>query len=149
MRSSKHRNSTVTSGTRKNRCPTRATADRPKKERETGGDEEALERSRSKFEDMFKQEIKDKKGSKGQCDCIWCDGSKKRRCSWCEGKGFRLESIHKSWEELSSDIANLAEGQHAEAPKKVPVRCSACSGSKKLRCAYCRGSGIGSYGHGH
>lgn len=148
IRSSRHRNKTLTAGTRKNRCPTRAIADRPKG-REEGSDEDALERSRAKFEEMFSRELKADASTKGQSECIWCEGTKVRRCSWCEGKGFRLESVHKSWEELSMDIEKLSEGQRAEAPKKVPVQCSACSGSKKLRCAYCRGSGIGSYGHAH
>lgn len=100
---------------------------------------------------MLNVEMKTREGHDGKCACIWCDGTKQRRCSWCEGKGVRHEMVTKSWEELSRDIERIQSGELArmEEPEKIPVRCSACSGSKKLRCAYCRGSGVGSYGHAY
>lgn len=143
-------NSSRTATTKKNRCPCRAIADKPSNPRENGGDDEALERSRSAFESMLSLELKPKSGKNGQCNCIWCGGTKLRKCSWCDGKGYRNEFVQKSWEQLSLDIEKMqTEGETFEPPEKVPVQCTACSGSKKLRCAYCRGSGIGSYGHAY
>lgn len=117
------------------------------------GDDGSLSRSRAAFEKMLKLELKPQANKNGQCDCIWCEGTKKRRCSWCDGRGFREEMAQKSWEQLSIDIENMhsegGEPQFMKAPEKIPVQCSACSGTKKLRCAYCRGSGTGFYGHAH
>lgn len=112
---------------------------------------EGLSGAQATLEKLLSVEMKPSEGRDGQCPCIWCNGTKQRRCSWCEGKGVRHEIITKSWEELSSDIEKLQSGEATfmEAPQKIPVTCSACSGSKKLRCAYCRGSGIGSYGHAY
>lgn len=133
-------------------CPVRATAGTagPSEEKKDG--DEGLSSQRAALEKAFGSELKTSEGRNGQCDCIWCNGTKERRCSWCNGSGVRYELINKSWEEIKDDIArmkNSSEPQPLPEPKKIPVTCSACSGSKKLRCAYCRGSGIGSYGHAY
>lgn len=140
-----------TKARRDNCCAIRASIDTP--ETPANGDEKnPLESSRMALEKMLKADMKSSTGSEGQCECIWCHGTKERRCSWCDGKGFRHEMVQKTWEELSEDIEKMQaspEPQPMKLPEKVPVQCSACSGSKKLRCAYCRGSGIGSYGHAY
>lgn len=105
---------------------------------------------RGRLERSFRAEMTPKAGSRGECTCIWCNGAKMRRCSWCGGRGTRQEFVNKSWEELAEDIKAMQEG--APVPKEMPkvdVVCSACSGAKQLRCGYCRGSGIGSYGHAY
>lgn len=137
---------------RHNRSSVRATASQPPAPRDDRSDDDSLAKSRAAFEKMYGLDLTSEGGKSGHCACIWCSGTKERRCSWCGGKGYREELPQKSWEQLSMDIEKMNEGdnQHfMELPKKVPVQCSACSGSKKLRCAYCRGSGIGSYGHSH
>lgn len=138
---------------RRNRCPIRAIANQPPTPGEDFGDDGSLSRSRTAFENMLNLQLTPQGGKDGKCDCIWCEGTKKRKCSWCDGRGFREEMAQKSWEQLSIDIEKMqSEGgdpQFIEAPQRIPVQCSACSGSKKLRCGYCRGSGIGSYGHAH
>lgn len=115
-------------------------------------DSDPLSKSRVALEKMFDHEMAPVQGRDGKCECIWCNGTKERRCSWCQGRGVRYEIISKSWDELKEDIEKMQSGekpQFMEEPKKVPVTCSACSGSKKLRCAYCRGSGVGSYGYAY
>lgn len=137
----------------RNTCPVRATAGAtgpPPEERKE--DDEGLSKQRAALEKAFGSELKTSEGRNGQCDCIWCNGTKERRCSWCNGSGVRYELVNKSWEEIKDDIARLRNSndpQPLPEPKKIPVTCSACSGSKKLRCAYCLGSGIGSYGHAY
>lgn len=133
-------------------CPTRASATNS-----TSGESEEhvekLTKSRKALDQLINVDISASAGSasSGQCKCIWCEGTKKRQCSWCEGKGVRYEPVHRSWDEMASDLEKLKSGeaQKVELPKKIPVRCSACSGTKKLRCGYCHGSGIGSYGHSY
>lgn len=111
---------------------------------------EEMDLTRASLEKSFSFDLKPKNDANGQCDCIWCGGTKQRMCRWCDGKGFREEFVHKSWDELAIDIEKMQSGaEPMKAPEKVPVVCSACSGSKKLRCAYCHGSGIGSYGHSY
>lgn len=114
---------------------------------ETGGDGK-----HAQLERCLQGELKQSSERGGECECIWCSGSKKRRCSWCEGKGFRHEIVTKSWEQMAEDIAKMQDANSPhfmKEPEKIPVTCSACLGTKKLRCAYCRGSGVGSYGHAH
>lgn len=114
-----------------------------------------LEHTRSTLEHALRCELTPRTahGRTGQCECIWCGGSKQRRCSWCDGRGVRYEVAEKSWDELADDLKRMQAGdgtpQPMREPMKIPVQCSACSGSKKLRCAYCGGSGIGSYGHSY
>ena len=135
---------------RKHTCPRSAAVDPPPEKPDESQD--ALVTKRAKLEKMFKGTLEPNVGKTGQCECIWCGGTKKRRCSWCEGKGYRMELRTKSWEEISEDIARMqATGEPMPMPERdaIPVQCSACSGTKKLRCAYCRGSGIGSYGHAY
>ncbi|CDF41340.1 unnamed protein product [Chondrus crispus] len=136
---------------RHNRSTVRATAHQPPSSGEGLPDNESLKHSRAALEKMLGLELKVQDEKKGQCACIWCSGTKKRKCSWCDGKGCRQEMAQKSWEELSTDIEKMTQGdnQFMELPEKILVQCSACSGTKQLRCGYCRGSGIGSYGHAH
>lgn len=104
------------------------------------------------LEKLLEKDIEAKPGKDGRCECIWCNGRKKRKCSWCNGKGVRYELAQKSWEDIAMEIEKMRENKDLEPQKeleKVPVQCSACSGTKELRCAYCRGSGIGSYGHAY
>lgn len=114
-----------------------------------------LDHMRSALEHALRCELTPRtaQGRTGQCACIWCGGSKERRCSWCDGRGVRYEVAEKSWDELAEDLKRMQAGggepQPMREPVKIPVQCSACGGSKKLRCAYCRGSGIGSYGHAY
>lgn len=133
------------------RPPLKAVTDAPDDSKDDADDGQ-LAKSRAAFEQMLKLELTPKSDSKGQCKCIWCDGTKQRKCSWCDGKGVRYEIVNKTWEQLRMDIERMQKSDDPvplEEPKRVPVQCSACSGTKKLRCAYCRGSGIGSYGHAY
>ncbi|PXF43803.1 hypothetical protein BWQ96_06424 [Gracilariopsis chorda] len=132
------------------RCP-RAAADTPPR-REDEGSDQPLATSKAALEQAFSLDMRPSEGKSGQCKCIWCNGTKERRCSWCAGRGFRYELENKSWEQLATDMEQMQsqrDPQPMKLPERVPVRCSACHGTKKLRCAYCRGSGVGSYGHAH
>eukprot|EP00186_Timspurckia_oligopyrenoides_P001084 CAMPEP_0182442532 /NCGR_PEP_ID=MMETSP1172-20130603/1446_1 /TAXON_ID=708627 /ORGANISM="Timspurckia oligopyrenoides, Strain CCMP3278" /LENGTH=153 /DNA_ID=CAMNT_0024637447 /DNA_START=251 /DNA_END=712 /DNA_ORIENTATION=- len=79
--------------------------------------------------------------------CLWCEGSGRCRCPWCNGEGHRMEMEMKSSAGFQEDIEKMMKGEPVKLPGKVPVRCSACTGTKKLRCRYCRGSGKGIYGN--
>lgn len=117
---------------------------------ERGGEDKDIAKMRQQFEKSLKVDLKAKKGKDGKCTCIWCDGTAKRKCTWCKGKGYREEIVHNSWEQLALDIQKMEEeGTPMEEAKTMKVQCSACSGTKQLRCIYCRGSGIGSYGHAY
>lgn len=133
------------------RPPPKAVTDGPD-DSKANGDDGQLGESRAAMERLFILELTPKGKNRGQCKCIWCEGTKQRKCSWCEGKGYRHEMIKKTWEELSRDIERMQKSDEPvplEEPQRIPVTCSACSGTKKLRCAYCRGSGTGSYGHAY
>jgi hypothetical protein len=104
---------------------------------------------RAELERLFKMDLSE--SSKGKCDCVWCSGSGRRPCAWCDGNGQRDEFLMQTWESLGRDIDARMDGStdRIELPERVPTVCSACEGSKMLRCAYCKGSGIGSYGHAY
>jgi hypothetical protein len=87
--------------------------------------------------------------SGGKCTCIWCSGSGERFCAWCKGQGVRKEFLNPSWEQMTRDTAKYIEGEPIKLPEQVPTVCSACSGTRMLRCGYCQGSGVGSYGMGY
>lgn len=141
-------------GVRKCCCPVRACAAGPNASNEDE-DRRPLEESRAELEKMLAMDVVSSttpSSKTGTCECIWCNGTKERKCSWCDGQGVRQELMYKSWEEISIDIERMQrddEPTPMEAPKKINVQCSACNGTCKLRCAYCRGSGIGSYGHAY
>lgn len=86
----------------------------------------------------------------GECDCIWCDGTGQRRCAWCKGCGYREEILESSWQEIIENKAEMPirEGE-LELPNPVRSVCPLCSGSKKMNCSRCKGSGIGGRGHAH
>ena len=133
-------------------CGIRASTATPPsgEDHENDKNKEEMDSTKASLEKSLLLELKSKNEGNGQCDCIWCDGTKQRMCKWCDGKGVRYEYVHKSWDELAVDIEKMQNGaEPMKAPEKVAVVCSACTGSKKLRCAYCRGSGVGSYGHGY
>jgi len=110
--------------------------------KKSGGDE-SFESIRSSLEHVFENvELANCCGSA----CLWCAGSGKNTCAWCGGKGHRMEMEMKSSEAFKEDIDAMIRGEPVPLPGKVPVRCSACHGSKLLACRYCRGSGSGSYG---
>lgn len=114
--------------------------------------ENHVQQARDYFDKTWHLVLVPTKSKRGECDCIWCQGTKMRKCSWCAGKGYRFEYIEKSWEELSTDLERMQSGEKLEPMKEMPkvkVECSACSGTKQLRCGYCRGSGVGSYGHAY
>lgn len=85
----------------------------------------------------------------GRTSCLWCAGSGRSKCTWCKGTGTRLQTVLKSWAELTEDIDNALAGQPVPQPETVPVRCSCCDGTREMRCSKCRGSGTGSYGHAY
>lgn len=85
----------------------------------------------------------------GRTSCLWCAGSGRSRCTWCKGTGTRMQTVLKSWAELTEDIDNALAGQPVPQPETVPVRCSCCDGTREMRCSKCRGSGTGSYGHAY
>lgn len=85
----------------------------------------------------------------GRTSCLWCAGSGRCKCTWCKGTGTRLQTVLKSWAELTEDIDNALAGQPVPQPETVPVRCSCCDGTREMRCSKCRGSGTGSYGHAY
>lgn len=140
------------SARRKCCCHVRAAADTPSTPDDSEQPQEPLSNKRANLEQLFKLPLEGSESNSGNCECIWCNGTKQRRCSWCDGKGFRMELETKTWDEISDHIEKM---QSAKEPtpmpeqEKIAVRCSACSGSKKLRCAFCHGSGVGSYGHAY
>lgn len=85
----------------------------------------------------------------GRTSCLWCAGSGRCKCTWCKGTGTRLQTVLKSWAELTEDIDNALAGQPVPQPETVPVRCSCCDGTREMRCSKCRGSGTGSYGYAY
>lgn len=112
-------------------------------------DDSPLSNQRSALERTFRLTLTPTGSRTGQCTCIWCQGSKVRKCSWCGGKGYREEIVNKSWEELANDIERMHRDGSIDEPSRVRVECAACGGAKTLRCIYCRGSGVGSYGHAY
>lgn len=134
---------------RKSKSPAniRASASPPQERGESGSEDH--DHHRLLLERLMHIEMIPSKSKRAECTCIWCNGTKLRKCSWCDGRGYRQEFVQKSWEEISTDIEKMqSSGTHSPMEKmpKVDVQCSACSGTKHLRCRYCRGSGIGSYG---
>lgn len=105
---------------------------------------------RDGLERLFRLDMVPTKGRRAECECIWCQGSKQARCTWCSGRGYREETKQMTMEELHENIENIKKtGLTPEKMPTVRVTCSACHGSKKLRCRYCLGSGFGSYGFAH
>lgn len=115
-------------------------------------DGSGLEERRGNLERLMNLEMVPTKGNRAECACIFCGGAKVRKCSWCAGRGFRRELKKRTWDELQTDIkamqANPASANMEDMPK-VDVQCTVCTGTKMMRCAYCRGSGVGSYGHAY
>ncbi|KAA8494612.1 hypothetical protein FVE85_2853 [Porphyridium purpureum] len=81
-----------------------------------------------------------------ETECLYCAGSGKCACSWCKGKGTRMETELKSNEALQEDIERMMKGENVSMPGEVPVVCSACKGTCALPCRFCRGRGRGLYG---
>jgi hypothetical protein len=103
---------------------------------------------RAELDRLFKVDLA--ASSDGKCPCVWCSGSGRRACAWCDGNGSRNEFLMETWESLGSDIeARINGGEPVKLPERVPTVCSACEGCKTLRCAYCKGSGVGCYGHAY
>lgn len=100
------------------------------------------------LERLFRLEMIPTKGRRAETTCIWCNGAKECVCSWCKGRGYR-ENTNITWQQMQETIAEMERTGNPQPIPKHRVECSACSGSKKLRCRYCRGSGIGSYGFAH
>lgn len=97
---------------------------------------------RAKLEKMLNLDMKPTKANKGQCTCIWCNGTKALPCSWCSGTGYRKELKKLSWEDMQSNIDEIRRtGYSPEKMQTERVPCKACRGFAKLRCHYCRGSG--------
>lgn len=142
-------------------CPTRASSAAPQpppppsdnsggKRDDNSGHGDNFASARDALEASFNLEIQaNESGRDGKCDCIWCSGSGKRTCAWCRGTGQRDEFRTQSWNEMNADVERYVEGEPVQMPERIPTVCSACTGSKLLRCGYCRGSGIGSYGMGY
>lgn len=106
--------------------------------------------ARAELEASFGLDIEaNESGNDGKCDCIWCSGSGKRTCAWCRGTGQRDEFRTQSWNEMNDDVERYVDGEPVQMPERIPTVCSACTGTKLLRCGKCRGSGIGSYGMGY
>mmetsp|Transcript_9921 Transcript_9921/g.26378 ORF Transcript_9921/g.26378 Transcript_9921/m.26378 type:complete len:180 (+) Transcript_9921:433-972(+) len=108
-----------------------------------GRGDEWLQSTRAALENIF---VSVEVAGSGETACLWCTGSGKCSCAWCNGQGHRMEMEMKSAEAFKDDIDAMIRGEAVPLPAKVPVRCSACRGTKLLACRYCRGSGSGSYG---
>lgn len=132
-------------------CPVRASAATPPNPGPPDDPPATPEDSaRAALEKSFGRDIDAESGSGGgKCDCIWCQGTGKRTCAWCKGEGSRKEYMHKSWTEMTIEVEKAIENDEpVKLPEQIPTQCSACGGSCVMRCAKCRGSGVGSYGMG-
>lgn len=100
--------------------------------------------NRKRLEDTLANTSDDAKAS--QRSCIRCDGTKERDCPWCESKGFRYEIVGTDWTQLDKALDTMTAGDLLPTPNRSKVPCSVCKGTTKIRCGYCHGSGVGTYG---